>query len=59
MIFDAYGRAETPGFGLLAIIEIHGSEMRYARKKGGAQLIKKLKSAGHYPDSDLDRAPVA
>ena len=59
LIFDAYGSAKHhPEFGLLAIIEVHRSEMEYARKKGGAKLIRKLKKAGYYPYSDLDRPPV-
>jgi hypothetical protein len=46
-------------FGLLALIEVFRSEMEYARKHGGAKLIKRLKDKGHYPYSDLDRQPVA
>lgn len=45
-------------FGLLALIEIFRSEMDYARENGGAALIEKLKSEGHYPYSDLDREPA-
>ncbi len=59
LIFDAYGsykrRAE---FGLLAIIEIHRSEMDYARRSGGKKLLKKLKKAGYFPYSDVDRPAV-
>jgi hypothetical protein len=59
LIFDAYGSGETlPEFGLLAIIEIFRSEMEYAREHGGEMLLEKLKAAGHYPYSDLDREPV-
>jgi len=59
LIFDAYGEyAPHADFGLLAIIEIHRSEMDYAREHGGAMLIAKLKRRGHYPYSDMDRAPV-
>lgn len=62
LIFDAYG-PEDDGqfrtFGILAIIEIHPSEMDFARSEGGDELIARLKSAGHYPYSDLDREPVA
>jgi hypothetical protein len=46
-------------FGLLAVIEIFRSEKEYARKHGGADLIKRLKAKGYYPYSDLDREPVA
>ncbi len=60
LIFDGYEHdGNEAEFGLLAIIEIHRSEMDYARKNGGARLLIKLKEAGHYPYSDLDRPPVA
>jgi hypothetical protein len=62
LIFDAYGLSEESrvgGFGILAVIEIHRSEMNFARSAGGYELIQKLKAAGHYPYSDLDRDPVA
>lgn len=59
LIFDAYGNpAQEADFGLLLIIEIHRSELNYARKRGGLRLIEMLKDAGHYPYSDLDRPPV-
>lgn len=61
LIFDAYGLTESEagrGFGILAIIEIHRSEMEFARSSGGAELIQRLKTAGHYPYSDLDRVSV-
>lgn len=62
LIFDAYGPPSsepTHGFGVLAAIEIHQSEMAFARAAGGSELIQRLKAAGHYPYSDLDREPVA
>jgi len=62
LIFDACGPAcDIPGgvFGVMSVIEIHRSEMEFARAAGGAQLIAKLNHAGHYPYSDLDRDPVA
>lgn len=46
-------------FGLLAMIEVFRSEMDFARKRGGASLIKRLKSKSIWPYSDLDRKPVA
>jgi hypothetical protein len=63
LIFDGYA-SHTDGetgktFGLLALIEVFRSEMEYARRKGAAKLIKRLKAKGHYPYSDLDRKPVA
>jgi hypothetical protein len=33
--------------------------MEYARRNGSEELLEKLKVAGHYPYSDLDREPVA
>lgn len=62
LIFDAYNSPTSelaPGFGILAIIEIHRSEMDFARSASGSELIQRLKAAGHYPYSDLDRDPVA
>jgi hypothetical protein len=62
LIFDAYGPPSSEhkrSFGVLAVIEIHRSEMDFARSAGGAELIQRLKAAGHYPYSDLDRDPVA
>lgn len=61
-IFDAYpseSAAEAPSlFGVMTIIEIFRSEMNFARENSGADLLQKLKEAGHYPYSDLDREPV-
>lgn len=66
MIFDAYGiehefleEGHREEFGLLAVIEVFPCEMEYARLCGGAKLIDKLKFAGVYPYSDLDRPVVA
>ncbi|MBI1372717.1 MAG: hypothetical protein GC159_08150 [Phycisphaera sp.] len=60
-IFDGYALhddEQTDRFGLLLIMEVFRSEMQYAMDNGGAKLIKLLRDAGHYPYSDLDRAPV-
>ncbi len=60
LIFDAYGfDGEHSEFGLLAVIEIHRSELDYARKHGGRKLITELKQAGYYPYSEMDRPAVA
>jgi len=62
LIFDGYPSYpddEPAEFGLLAVIEVFRSEMDYARKNGGAKLLKQLKAKRHYPYSDLDRKPVA
>jgi hypothetical protein len=61
LIFDAYPnpqRIGPKGLGLLLIIEIFRSEMKYAMENGGARLIHLLKQAEHYPYSDLNRDPV-
>ncbi len=61
LIFDGYACHSddlAERFGLLALIEVFRSEMDFARKHGGAQLIERLKATGHYPYSDLDRNPV-
>ena len=62
LIFDGYPSypEDVPAeFGLLAIIEVFRTEMAYARQHGGAELLKRLKSKGHYPYSDMEREPVA
>lgn len=61
LIFDNYGSHSDPvigTFGLLALIEIFPAEMKHARKHGGASLIQRLKDAGHYPYSDMNRKTV-
>ena len=61
LVFDGYGSRsdeKTRCLGILAIIEVFRPEMDYAREHGGAALIAKLKEAGHYPYSDLERKPV-
>jgi hypothetical protein len=62
LVFDGYPSypdGVQAEFGLLAVIEVYRSEMDYARRHGGAELLKRLKAGGHYPYSDLDREPVA
>jgi hypothetical protein len=46
-------------FGLLLIIELHRQELDFAINHGSSALLERLKAAGHYPYSDLDRKPVA
>ncbi|QDU09418.1 suppressor of fused domain protein [Gimesia aquarii] len=61
LIFDRYGSfsdSELNSFGMMVVIEVFRREMNYARQKGGNSLIKRLKKAGHYPYSDLDRDSV-
>jgi hypothetical protein len=61
-IFDAYGLPEDASrqqFGVMVAIEIHRSEMMYARERGGASLLSLLRQHGYYPYADLDRDPVA
>lgn len=43
---------------LLLCIQVFRSEMEFSRANGSEELFKKLKNAGHYPYSDLDREPV-
>lgn len=45
--------------GLLLMIEIHREELDFATNNGSTELLKRLKEAGHYPYSDLNRKPVA
>ena len=64
LLFDEYapgGRSFDIGgkkHGLLLVIEVFRSEMEHAMKHGSAAVLAKLKEAGHYPYSDLDRKPV-
>ena len=58
LIFDAYNSPSSANFGVLAVIEIFRSEMEFARANGGAALLQKLKDAGCYPYSDMERNPV-
>ena len=61
LIFVDYGSrsdATVRKFGILLVMEIFRSEMDFARANGGAELIAKLKAAGHYPYSDLEREAV-
>ena len=64
LIFDEY-RKDGTGFEidgqehcLLLCIEVFRSEMEYAMRNGSAAVLEKLRKAGHYPYSDLDRDPV-
>jgi hypothetical protein len=52
--FEIEGRKHC----LLLCLEVFRSEMEYAMKHGSAPVLEKLKKAGHYPYSDLDREPV-
>jgi hypothetical protein len=61
LIFVPYARHSddlAKNFGLLAIIEVFRSEIEYAMKQGGQNLIKMLKEKGFFPYSDLDREPA-
>jgi Suppressor of fused protein (SUFU) len=44
---------------LLLCIQVFRTEMEYSRANGSEKLLEKLKQAGHYPYSDLDRKPLA
>lgn len=58
LIFDSYKLEEPAPFGLMLIMEVHRSEMEFARNIGCEQLIENLKAAGYYPYSDMEREPV-
>jgi hypothetical protein len=64
LIFDEY-RKDGVGLEidgrkhcLLLCIEVFRSEMQYAMRHGSTAVLQKLKEAGYYPYSDLDRKPV-
>lgn len=65
LVMDSLIGADDPvqvngeGIGILMCIRVHQSELEFARESGTTKLIKRLKEAGHYPYSDLDRQPVA
>ncbi len=54
LAFEIHGEKHC----LLLCLEVFQSEMDYARGNGIAPVLEKLKQAGHYPYSDLDRSPV-
>lgn len=64
LIFDEFDTRGVPfeingkRHGLLLIMEIFASELEYARRYGSGLLFDKLKDAGVYPYSDMDRQPV-
>lgn len=56
--YPSYSEEEQLEFGLLALIEVFRSEMEYARKNGGGQLLELLMKMGYFPYTDMDRKPV-
>jgi hypothetical protein len=61
VILDSYspgGSLGPGGMGLMLVMEVFRSEMEPAMEEGSAVLFEKLRAAGHYPYSDLDRRPV-
>ena len=64
LIFDHFDPKGQPFIidnrehGLLLIIELFESEMRFAMENGSSSLFEKLVAVGAYPYSDLDRDPV-
>lgn len=65
VVLDAYPpsgagfRVGSREHGLLLVVQVHRSEMEYARAHAGAGLIQLLRARGYYPFSDLDRPAVA
>ncbi len=45
-------------FGLMLVMEIHRSEMEYAMKQNGKELIDLLKKENIYPFTGIDRKPI-
>ncbi len=64
LIFDEYAPNGKPftidgkKHCLLLCLEVFRSEMEHAMANGSEIVLKKLKEAGHYPYSDLNRSPV-
>lgn len=62
LVFDGltpFDFDQPQDFGILLIIEVFRSEMNFARQEGTPALLERLRLAGHYPYSDMDRDPVA
>ncbi|MEX0794310.1 MAG: suppressor of fused domain protein [Pirellulaceae bacterium] len=62
LVFDgltSFDFDQPQDFGILWIIEVFRSEMNFARQEGTPALLERLRLAGHYPYSDMDREPVA
>jgi hypothetical protein len=65
LLLGSYEKPGTPFMigkkrhGLLLVTEIFANEMAVAREHGSSELIARLKAAGAYPYSDLDRKSVA
>jgi hypothetical protein len=60
LLFSSYGKhnADKEAFGLMAVIEVFRSEMEFAMKNSGNELIRLLKKNNVFPYSDMDRQPV-
>lgn len=64
IVFDEFDSHNIPfliegkRYGLLLCIEVHKSEMAFARQEGTKALFKIMKETNVYPYSDLDRKPV-
>jgi len=56
--FFDYFFVDDKKYHLLVCIQLFRSEMEFAMKNGSKTLFEKLKEAGSYPYSDLDRKPV-
>ena len=51
--------AQHHDFGMMLIVQVHKSELAFARKHGTEKLIDLLEKYTMFPFSDLDRPPVA
>ena len=60
LIFDFYAHFKIGNkkHHLLLCTQVFEEELEYAKRKGTKKLIKKLKGAGYYPYSDLNRRAV-
>ena len=45
-------------FGMFLVMEIYPSEMRWAKRNSGIELLLHLTVNGHHPYSDMDRDPI-
>ncbi len=58
VVTDYASDSFSPDYGLMLVMEIHRDEMAFALENHGDQLIEKLKAAGVFPYSDLERPSV-
>ncbi len=58
-VIDSYPAGDGKRkFGLMLLMQIHRSEMEHAMGNGSGELLRRLKEAGYYPYTGIDRPAV-